>query len=166
MVYSFLELGLFLFQFILSLVIAVFSIYAGLRILNFFTKDLDEFKELKKGNIAVGILVFSVVISVAIIIEPILSDSFLSSLKVFAGTSFTIFVLQFIGKIILGIFAAMIAIYFSMTVFDQLTPSLNEIKELKKGNISLALLFSGVILAVSFIVKNAINYIIGSLWVF
>ncbi len=160
MVFSFLEIGVYLFQFILAIIVSIFSIYAGLRILNYFTKNLDEFKELKKGNVAVGVLVFSIVISVAIIIEPILSDSFLSSLGDFKGQSFAFFVLGFIGKIILGIIAAMVTIYFSMTVFDQLTPSLNEINELKKGNMGLALLFSGVIIAVSFMVKNAVVYLI------
>ena len=62
-------MGLAVFQLILGIVLAVGSIYLALTILDKLTKGVEEFKELKKGNIAVALEMGGVIIAVAWIIQ-------------------------------------------------------------------------------------------------
>ncbi len=56
-------------QLILGIVLAVAAIYLALNVLDKLTKEIDEFEELKKGNVAVALEMAGVIITVAIIIQ-------------------------------------------------------------------------------------------------
>ena len=56
-------------QLLLGIVLAIGAIYLALNILDKLTKGIDEFEELKKGNVAVALEMGSVIITVAIIIQ-------------------------------------------------------------------------------------------------
>ena len=62
-------IGLSFFQLIAGIVLAVVSIYLALNILDKLTKDVEEFEELKKGNVAVALEMGGVIIAVAWIIQ-------------------------------------------------------------------------------------------------
>lgn len=150
------NLGASIFQFIIGLVFAIFSVYLGIRVLDILTKELDEWKEIAKGNVAVGIVVAAVVLSVAIVIEPTVSTISLTTSARATFVEFAVELLSMLVNLIIGIVAAMIGVYFAITVFDQLTPNINDLKELKKGNLAVAILLGAVILAVSFVIKGAV----------
>lgn len=156
------NIGASLLQFIIGLVLAIFSVFLGIRVLDALTKGLDEWKEIKKGNTAVGILVASVVLSVAIVIAPTVS-----SISLTAGPEETAdLVLEVIIiciNLVISIVAAMIGIYFAITVFDQLTPDINDLKELKKGNTAMALVLAAVVIAVAFVIQGAVISLVNTL---
>ncbi len=56
-------------QLILGIVLAIVAIYLALNILDKLTKGIEEFEELKKGNVAVALEMAGVIITVAIIIQ-------------------------------------------------------------------------------------------------
>lgn len=56
-------------QLVLGIVLAIVAIYLALNILDKLTKGIDEFAELKKGNVAVALEMAGVIITVAIIIQ-------------------------------------------------------------------------------------------------
>lgn len=56
-------------QLILGIVLAIAAIYLALNILDKLTKGIEEFEELKKGNVAVALEMAGVIITVAIIIQ-------------------------------------------------------------------------------------------------
>ena len=56
-------------QLLLGIVLAIVAIYLALNILDKLTKEIDEFAELKKGNVAVALEMAGVIITVAIIIQ-------------------------------------------------------------------------------------------------
>ncbi|MDD1716090.1 MAG: DUF350 domain-containing protein, partial [Methanolinea sp.] len=58
-----------LLQLILGIVLAVAAIYLALNVLDKLTKNLDEFGELKKGNVAVALEMAGVIIATAVIIQ-------------------------------------------------------------------------------------------------
>jgi len=62
-------IGLSFFQLIAGIVLAVVAIYLALNILDKLTKDVEEFEELKKGNVAVALEMGGVIIAVAWIIQ-------------------------------------------------------------------------------------------------
>jgi uncharacterized membrane protein YjfL (UPF0719 family) len=56
-------------QLVLGIVLAVISIYLALNILDKLTKGIEEFEELKKGNVAVALEMAGVIITTAVIIQ-------------------------------------------------------------------------------------------------
>jgi uncharacterized membrane protein YjfL (UPF0719 family) len=58
-----------LLQLILGIILAIGAIYLALNILDRLTKGVDEFEEIKKGNVAVALMMAGVIVSTAIIIQ-------------------------------------------------------------------------------------------------
>ena len=56
-------------QLIIALALAVTAQFVGLSILNRLTKDVDEWMELKKGNVAVALVMAAVVIAIAAVVS-------------------------------------------------------------------------------------------------
>lgn len=56
-------------QLLLGIVLAIVAIYLALNVLDKLTKGIDEFAELKKGNVAVALEMAGVIITTAIIIQ-------------------------------------------------------------------------------------------------
>ncbi len=64
-----LAIGLGILQLILGIVLAIAAIYLALNILDKLTKGIEEFEELKKGNVAVALEMAGVIITTAVIIQ-------------------------------------------------------------------------------------------------
>jgi uncharacterized membrane protein YjfL (UPF0719 family) len=64
-----LAIGVSFIQLILGIVLAVGAIYLALNILDKLTKGVEEFEEIKKGNVAVALEMGGVIIAVAVIIQ-------------------------------------------------------------------------------------------------
>ncbi len=56
-------------QLVIAIILAVVALYIGFSVLGKITKGIDEEKEIAKGNTAVGILVASVFIAIAIVVQ-------------------------------------------------------------------------------------------------
>ena len=67
-------------------IIAFSAIYVALQIFIRLTKDLDELKEIKENNTAVGILLGIIIVSMALLLQPGL-DAILNSLIPFPPVS-------------------------------------------------------------------------------
>jgi uncharacterized membrane protein YjfL (UPF0719 family) len=66
---DFLALGVALIQLILGILLAVAAIYISLNVLDRLTKGIDEFEEIRKGNVAVALMMAGVIVSTAVIIQ-------------------------------------------------------------------------------------------------
>jgi len=64
-----LAIGAAFIQLILGIILAIVAIYLALNILDKLTKGIDEFEELRKGNVAVALEMAGVIIAVAVIIQ-------------------------------------------------------------------------------------------------
>jgi len=56
-------------QLVLGIILAIASIYLALMVLDKMTKGVEEFEELKKGNVAVALEMAGVIIAVALIVQ-------------------------------------------------------------------------------------------------
>ena len=84
---NYLESGLIMIGHImLGGIIAFSAIYVALQIFIRLTKDLDELKEIKENNTAVGILLGIIIVSMALLLQPGL-DAILNSLIPFPPVS-------------------------------------------------------------------------------
>jgi uncharacterized membrane protein YjfL (UPF0719 family) len=149
-----------LVELVIAILFSVVALYIGFLVLGWITKDIDEEKELAKGNAAVGILVASVFIAIALVVQSgvsglsvginkAMSVGILSSDGIFA-------VVVAIVQLLLGIVLAIGAIYLALNILDRLTKGVEEFEELKKGNVAVALEMAGVIIAVAVIIQTGV----------
>ena len=156
-----------LIQLIISIIFAVLALYIGFAVLSKINKNMDEEKELARGNVAVGIIVAAVFVAIALVVQ-----SGVSGLSVGINKALSVGILSVDGllaigvafiQLILGIVLAIGAIYLALNVLDKLTKGVNEFEEIKKGNVAVALMMGGVIIAVAVIIQSGVIGITASL---
>jgi uncharacterized membrane protein YjfL (UPF0719 family) len=143
-------------QLIIGLLLAMGSVYIGLRLLDKLTKGIDEMAELKRGNVAVGILMAAVIFSIATVVQSGVTGL---SAGVAGKSGGALIFAAGVGilQLLIGIIIAVVAIYIAINVLDKITVEIDEMEELKKGNIAVAILMAGVLLAVSFVVQAGVS---------
>ncbi len=141
-------------QLVISIILAVVALYIGFSVLGRITKGIDEQKELAKGNVAVGILVASVFIAIAVVVQSGVAGVSIGISKALAGDYFALLA-SFI-QLILGIILAVVAIYIALNILDKLTEGIEEFEELKKGNVAVALEMAGVIITTAIIIQSGV----------
>ena len=149
-----------LIQLIISIIFAVLALYIGFAVLSKINKNMDEEKELARGNTAVGIIVAAVFVAIALVVQ-----SGVSGLSVGINKAVSVGILSVDGllaigiafiQLILGIVLAVGAIYLALYVLDKLTKGFDEFEEIKKGNIAVAIMMGGVIIAVAVIIQSGV----------
>lgn len=151
-----------LVQLVISIIFAVVALYVGFAVLGKITKGIDEEKELAKGNVAVGILVASVFVAIALVVQSGVSGLSVGINKALSvsGGILSLDGLTIVGvaliQLILGIVLAVGAIYLALNILDKLTKGVEEFEELKKGNVAVALEMAGVIIAVAVIIQSGV----------
>jgi uncharacterized membrane protein YjfL (UPF0719 family) len=144
-------------QLVIAIIFAVVALYIGFWVLGKITKGIDEEKELAKGNAAVGILVASVFIAIALVVQSGvsgLSVGINKALSLGLNSDGILTIVVAIVQLILGIILAVGAIYLALNILDRLTTGVNEFEELRRGNIAVALEMAGVIIAVAVIIQS------------
>ena len=143
-------------QLVLSLVFAMGSVYLGLKMFDKLTEGADELAELKKGNVAVAILLGAIIFSIANIIEGGVSS--LTQTLVPGLSLMQVFAALIIGvvNLVVGVVLAVFSIYIAVNVLDRITVGIDEFRELKKGNVAVAIMMAAVLLAVSVVIRGAV----------
>lgn len=151
------------FKLVFGLTLSITSIYLGINLFDRLTQGIDEWKEIKKGNVAVGVVLAGIVLSIAIIIEGSVKTA-LDALFPASGFTFILLdILVAVLKVFVGMIAAVFTVYVSLRVLDGLTPDIEELQEIKKGNVAVALIVAAVMLAVALVVKAAIDSLLVAL---
>jgi uncharacterized membrane protein YjfL (UPF0719 family) len=145
-------------QIVVAVILAAVASYLGLLLFNRATRDLDEWAELRQGNAAMGFVLGSIILGIALILRPALivpqvTDTGAALYPVFA------LLIQAAG-ILVGLVLALSAIIFAVGLFDRLTGQVDELAELKRGNMAVAAVMVGVILAVSLLMAQAIEQVV------
>jgi uncharacterized membrane protein YjfL (UPF0719 family) len=149
-----------LIQLIISIIFAVLALYIGFAVLSKINKNMDEEKELARGNVAVGIIVAAVFVAIALVVQ-----SGVSGLSVGINKALSVGILSVDGllaigvafiQLILGIVLAVGAIYLALNVLAKLTKGFDEFEEIKKGNVAVAIMMGGVIIAVAVIIQSGV----------
>jgi len=149
-----------LVQLIIAIIFSVVALYIGFSMMSKITKNIDEEKELAKGNVAVGIIVASVFVAIALVVQSGVSGLSVGIGKAASVGFFSVDGLLAIGaafvQLILGIVLAIAAIYLALNILDKLTKGVDEFEEIKKGNVAVALMMGGVIIAVAVIIQSGV----------
>lgn len=150
-------------QLVVGLALAMGAVYIGLKMFDRLTKGIDEWDEIKKGNVAVGILLAAVIISIANVVQSGVG-SLLANLGSTSdlGDAAAAFGLGLINLAI-GLIAAVGSIYVAIRILDRITTDIDEMSELAKGNVAVAIIMAGVLIAVSFVIASAVSGISNAL---
>lgn len=145
---------------IISIIFAVVALYIGFAVLSKINKNIDEEKELAKGNVAVGIIVAAVFVAIALVVQSGVSGLSVGINKAISVGLLSVDGLLAIGvsiiQLLLGIVLAVGAIYLALNILDKLTKGVDEFEEIKKGNVAVALEMGGVIIAVAVIIQSGV----------
>ena len=149
-----------LIQLIISIIFAVLALYIAFAVLGKITKGVNEEKELAKGNAAVGIIVASVFVAIALVVQSGVSGISVGINKALSVGILSVDGLLAVGtafiQLILVIVLAVAAIYLALYILDKLTKGVDEFEEIKKGNVAVALMMGGVIIAVAVIIQSGV----------
>jgi uncharacterized membrane protein YjfL (UPF0719 family) len=149
-----------LIQLVISILFAVLALYIACAVLGKITQGINEEKELAKGNAAVGIIVASVFVAIALVVQSGVSGISVGINKALSVGLLSVDGLLAIGiafiQLILGIVLAVAAIYLALNILEKLTKGVEEFEEIKKGNIAVALEMGGVIIAVAVIIQSGV----------
>jgi uncharacterized membrane protein YjfL (UPF0719 family) len=143
-----------LIQLIIAILLAVVALYIGYSVFSKITKGIDEIQELKKGNVAVGIIIASIFFAIAIVIQSGVAGIAIGITNALSGDWYSL--LAAFIQLILGILLAVATIYLALNILDRLTKGIDEFDELKKGNVAVALMMAGVIVATAVIIQSGV----------
>lgn len=143
-----------LIQLLIAILLAVVALYIGYSVFSKITKGIDEIQELKKGNVAVGIIIASIFFAIAIVIQSGIAGIAMGITNALSGDWYSL--LAAFLQLILGILLAVATIYLALNILDRLTKGIDEFDELKKGNVAVALMMAGVIVATAVIIQSGV----------
>jgi uncharacterized membrane protein YjfL (UPF0719 family) len=154
-------------QLIIAVIFAVIALYIGFSIFGKITGDVDEQKELAKGNVAFGIVVAAIFVAIGIVVQSGVAGISVGISKAsalgFTSVDGLLVVMIAIIQLVLGVLLAIAAIYLALSILDKFTKDLQEFEELKKGNVAVALEIAGVIIAVALIIQSGVAGITAAL---
>lgn len=151
------------FKLFVGLFFSIGSVYLGINMLNKLTGDLEEWKEIKKGNFSVGVLLAGIIFSIAVVIEGGVRNVLQSIDPSVSVSLLFVSLLISVIKLLIGLVIAVFSVYIGIRLIDSLTPDINEISELKKGNIAIAIVMAAVMIAVAFVIKGSVDIVLDSL---
>ncbi len=153
-------------QLVIAIILAVVALYIGFSVLGKITKGIDEEKEIAKGNVAVGILIASVFIAIAVVVQSGVSGVS-KGISIALASTDALTGIAAIGagvlQLILGIVLAVASIYLALNILDKLTKGIEEFEELKKGNVAVGLEMGGVIITTAIIIQSGVMGITAAL---
>jgi uncharacterized membrane protein YjfL (UPF0719 family) len=145
----------------LTVIVAGLVTFLGVWLFERATRDVDEWAELRRGNLAVGIVMAAFVVAVGIIVRPALQEPLIVA-DVGRSRPFYELLVNAVGLLI-ALMLAIVAVGLAVWLFTRLTTDLDEWVELMEGNQAVALLMAGVVLAVALLTATAVDRIVVAL---
>jgi uncharacterized membrane protein YjfL (UPF0719 family) len=153
-----------LIQLVISIVLAVVALYAGFFTFNRIAKGIDIQAELKRGNIAMGILIASVFIGISVVVISCIQGILVGLNKIFAdgvlNMNDSLDVASSFLDLFLGVLLAIGSVYLAIQVFAYLFRRTDMITAIENGNSTIAFIVAGMILAVSVIFRIGVLAIV------
>lgn len=153
----FIGLGLVALRIVAAMALSAGALYSGMGLLDRLTSGIEEWKEVRKGNAAMGVLVLSVMLSMMLLMEPLIV-AFVYSIRTDIAFPAVALILGFtLFNYIAGLLASTVLIFLTINLADRLTPDIEEFAELKKGNIAVALVLGAAIVLISLAVRGPLE---------
>jgi uncharacterized membrane protein YjfL (UPF0719 family) len=144
-------------QLAIAVVLSAIAAYLAFYLFQWFTRDLDEWEELRQRNPAVGIVLGAILVAVAIVLRPALTVS--TATWDVGGDLFFRVLLAEALQLAVGLVLAVVTLALALYLFAGLTRGIDEVEELKRGNLAVAGLLAGVVVGVGLLVSQAVGEI-------
>jgi uncharacterized membrane protein YjfL (UPF0719 family) len=154
-------------ELVLSLVLGVLTAWVGFRMLARLTRELDEIGELKKNNVAAGILSAALLLALALVVRQA-SYPAISALKTTllhglgAGSALRVVGLGVV-YVAVALVIAMLAIAVGLRVFLRLTRELDELAEIRANNVAVAISLGMVIVVLGIFLAQGVGSFLSAL---
>lgn len=157
---------------VFGVLIAAFGIFFGLRVVHRMLRDAkdthNEDKALAEGNIALGVMQASCLIALGLLVQPAVQASFDAVDLLYRGQSvslgmlarFAMYALLHVGTSLL-VGAAVVAI--GAKIFVRLTPGVDELAEIRRGNVAPALALAAVLIVMSLLAAPGLRSMLDGL---
>jgi uncharacterized membrane protein YjfL (UPF0719 family) len=155
-------------QLIFGVALALFSITVAINILNRVTKEINEFEELRKKNLAVGVYVAGILIAVGNVVGQAVSGV---SKAVVPGAFNVSALIGGLVQLFIGLPLAIVVITWAQNrVYGWLVKAASKLPgvevekfniqdELKNGNLAVAIVLFGTFLAISLVISQGIAFL-------
>lgn len=147
-----------LLKLIAGIVLSIGAVYTSVNLLDRLTSGIDEWKEIKKGNLAIGLFMAAVMFSVILLTESRITDVVLSLSPDFSIEIMLKLLLITLFNYLLGLLAGVFVIFLSINLIARLTHDLDEFGELKKGNVAVALFIATALIIIMIAAKTPVEY--------
>jgi uncharacterized membrane protein YjfL (UPF0719 family) len=144
-------------QLVIAIILSAIAAYLAFYLFQWFTRNLDEWEELRQGNPAVGIVLGATVLSVAIVLRPAFTVN-TATWDVGRDLYFRVLLAEAL-QLGVGLVLAVVTLVLALFLFAALTRGIDEVEELKKGNLAIAGLLAGVVISVAVMVSQAIGQV-------
>lgn len=146
----------------ISVVLAVGVVFVTYKVFIRANTDFDETLEIRKGNVAVGILVAALLVASANIIyqglAPLLNLLAVRLASSEPGLPAWKLALFGAGHLALAFSLSVVAMSFSLRLFGRLTrPGMRAGVELERGNVAVGILLAGVVFVVGLYIGEGVN---------
>ena len=155
---------------IVSLVFGTFTLYLFLRVFSALTRDIDDFEEIRKNNIAVALVSSAIILSVALFVGEAVGaamEAFKNNIFGYTGTSTVMFKIKtyiiMFTHLVLSVLISFGVLWLSMTVFTFLTRTIDEFAEIKKNNQAVGIVLAAFIIAMALILKPGVGSLLKGL---
>jgi len=144
-------------QLAIAIILSAIAAFLSFYLFQWFTRDLDEWEELRQGNPAVGVVLGAIIVAVALMLRPALAVD--TALWDVGSQVYVRILLAEALQLAVGLVLAVLALGLALLIFAGLTRGIDEIEELKKGNFAVGGLLAGVVLGVGMMVSQAVGQI-------
>ena len=151
----------------LSFVLGLLTAYGSFRLFAWTTRDLDEMAELKENNAAVGVLLASMLVACAMIVRRAIYPA-ISSLQTALYDGLGWIALAKVGGLVLiyvglALGCAVLCVIASMRLFLRLTHDLDEMAEIRRSNVAVALTLGAVIVVTGLFLSQGVQSFLSAL---
>lgn len=149
-------------ELLIAVLVSFVLIFATYKLILAITRKFDEENQLKRGNVAVGIVLGSVLLGEAVVVRQALYPV-MAVIQIFvlggertAGAYLRLLGLG-AGYVLLSGVLAVLCILFSFWLFDKLTPRVNQYEEIKAGNKAMAVFMALVVIGVALLISSGVS---------
>ena len=154
--------GLFitLLQLFAGFAFSVSAVFIGITLFDKLTGGTREWDLIKKGNLAAGVLYAAIIFSLVLMIQPSIESTVMS---ISATGNVLYYFAANVVVLVISLLIAVLLIYILLRIINMMTEDVEQMKEIHKGNVSVALVTASALLAVSFVMQIAIKYLVTKL---
>lgn len=169
MTIDFLGVTIGIVQLIISLIIGILFLFASYLFFKILTVKIDDLKELKAKNIAFAIFMGATIFSISWITKFSIQagmDGIASVIRNPKGNALVLYLFTggiLILQILISGVIAFLSIWVAVQIFIFLTKKIDEIAEIRKNNVAVAIILSVFIISIAIFIEPAIQQILKSL---